>query len=705
MLDINLRRRLPMILQTEASECGLASLAMVAHWYGYRSDLPELRRRYPLSLKGTTLKTLMQIADGLGFATRPLRLELSELQQLRLPCILHWDLNHFIVLRKMAGNIAIVHDPAVGVLRLSPEKLSRHFSGVALELLPTARFKPHEAPPRVRATQLVGNIAGLRRSLANLLCLAFAIEVFAVVSPLFLAWVVDHALVSADRDLLVTLVLGFTLLLILQSAVTALRGWMLMGLNASLRIQSRSNLFSHLLKLPMAFFETRHLGDIMSRFGSQEAILQAITSELVEALLDGLMAVITLLIMVLFAPGLTAVVVVGALLYAALRWASYSALRQASAESIVWSARRDTHFLETLRGIHTIKLFNAQNERRAYWLNLSVEALNRHLTVEKLRLLFRVANGFVLSGTLILVIWLGATRVLDGALSLGLLLAFIAYKTQFLNRVSELINKSFDLTMLRLHGERLADVALTAPEARNPAGLPSSLIKAAGIEVKNLSFRYGAYEPWVLRNLSFRIHEGESVAIVGPSGCGKTTLLRLLTGLLQPTEGEILVGGEPLHRVSLEAYRSMLGVVMQEDHLFAGSVADNISFFAERPDQHRILACARAAAIHDDIAAMPMGYGTLIGDMGTVLSGGQKQRVLLARALYRQPRMLFLDEATSHLDIERERAVNDALRKRGITMVVIAHRPDTILASDRIIQLQKVVEGQDGPAARPVQIA
>jgi len=697
MLHVSLRQRLPIVLQTEASECGLASLAMVAGWHGHRSGLSELRRQYRLSLKGITLRDLIQIANNLGFAARPLRLELSELQQLQLPCILHWDLNHFVVLKKVTGKSAVIHDPAVGVQRLSLDKLSRHFTGVALELLPTARFERHEKPPRVRVGQLLGQITGLRRSLANLLCLALALEVFAIVSPLFLAWVVDHALASADRDLLTTLVLGFTLLLVLQSAVTALRGWMVMGVNASLRVQSRSNLFSHLLSLPTSFFETRHLGDVMSRFGSQEVILQAITSELVESVLDGFMAVITLLIMVLFAPGLTAVVVVGALVYAALRWASYAALRQASAEAIVWTARRDTHFLETLRGIHTIKIFNAQNDRRAYWLNLSVEAINRQLTVDKLRLLFRIANGFVLGGVSILVIWLGATRVLSGGFSVGLLLAFIAYKDQFFNRVTELINKAVDLTMLRLHGERLADVVLAAPEAKEAT--PQSYVpKATTIEVKNVSFRYGAYEPWILRDLSFSIQERESVAIVGPSGCGKTTLLKLLTGLLQPTEGEILIDGEPLRRVGLEAYRSSLGVVMQEDQLFAGSIADNISFFADRPDQDHIVACAKAAAVHDDIVGMPMGYGTLIGDMGTVLSGGQKQRVLLARAMYKRPSILLLDEATSHLDVAREKAVNDALRDQQITRIVIAHRPETIRSSDRIIELQALADAQLTPA-------
>lgn len=684
-LGLRLRRRLPLILQTEASECGLAGLAMIAQFFGYRSGLADLRRAYGTSLKGATLKDVICTADQIGFASRPLRLDLAEIRQLRTPCLLHWDLNHFVVLESVGLKHIVIHDPAVGVRRMSMDEASRHFTGVALELTPTAKFQPSAAPPRVKLSQLLGHIVGVKRALGQLLGLALAIEVFAMVSPLFLGWVVDQAIVSADRDLLMTLVIGFSLLLMLQTAVAAMRGWIVMGLNASLKVQSRSNLFSHLINLPSAFFQARHLGDIMSRFGSQETILQALTSEMVEAVLDGLMAVITLSIMFIFAPGLASVVLVGALFYAVLRWASYKPLRQASVEAIVWGARRDSHILETLRGIHTIKLFNAQEERRVHWLNLLVETVNRQLTTDKLRLLFRTVNRLLLGLLAIIVIWLGARRILDGGLSVGMLLAFIAYKDQFLSRVSELINKTVDLTMLRLHGERLADIALTAPEARGPIAASDVESLPASIELRNVSFRYSEHEPWILSGLNLRIDAGEFVAISGPSGCGKSTLLKLLAGLLQPTGGKILINGRPTP--PLGAYRAMLGVVMQEDQLFAGSIGDNICFFAERPDDDRIRACAQLAAVHDDIAAMPMGYSTLIGDMGTVLSGGQKQRVLIARALYRRPSILLLDEATSHLDVRREKSVNDALCRTRMTRIIIAHRQESVRAADRVIAL------------------
>lgn len=697
--------RLPMTLQSEATECGLACLAMVGGYHGLAHGLPELRSQMSMSQRGANLKDLIVMAQRLGFSARPVRLELDELPQLRTPCILHWNLTHFVVLKSASADGVVVHDPAVGVRRLPMSAVSRHFTGVALELTPVEGFEPAEPPPRVKLGALLGRVVGLRGTLAQLFLIAVAIEMFAVLSPLFLQWVVDHALLTADRNLLLVLALGFGLLMLLRTAVAAMRGWMLIGLASTLKVQGPSNLFSHLVHLPASFFEARHLGDIVSRFGSQETILRAITVDVVEAVLDGVLVVLTLVIMVLFAPLLAALVVSGAVVYGLLRWAAWRPLRDASSEAIVWSARRSSHLLETLRGIKTIKLFNSQEARRTHWLNLAIEAVNRDVVTQKLQLGLRAANMLLVGTLAIAVVWLGAQRVIDNQMTVGVLLAFLAYKDQFLTRVGNLIDRASDLAMLRLHAERLADIALARPEPRGlPTGDEGPRLPAA-LEVRDLRFRYSDSDPWVLDGLSLRVEAGETVAIVGRSGCGKSTLLKILASLLSPTDGEVLVDGEPLRPQNLARWRSMIGVVMQDDQLFAGSVADNICFFAAQPDARHLEACARLACVHEEIAAMPMGYSTLIGDMGTVLSGGQKQRILIARALYREPCVLLLDEATSHLDTDNESAVSAAIRATQVTRIIIAHRQETIRSADRVIDLDALRQSRAGrPSRRAMEL-
>jgi ATP-binding cassette, subfamily B, bacterial CvaB/MchF/RaxB len=679
-------RRLPLFLQTEAAECGLASIGMVACFHGHRIDLAALRRRFAVSLKGSTLAFLMQVAGKLHLAPRPLRLELEELPQLRAPCILHWDLNHFVVLKAADSRGVLIHDPAVGPRRLTTAQVSKHFTGIALELTPTSDFKPEDERRRVRLRDLLGPVSGLHRSLAQVFVLALALQAIALVMPFYMQWAVDGAVVSADRDLLTVLGLGFLLLTVIHVALTALRSWVVLYLSTTLNLQWLANVFSHLLRLPVSYFEKRHLGDVVSRFGAVNTIQRTLTSSFVEALIDGVMAVVTLAMMFVYNVGLTAIALSAVLFYGCLRWAFYDPLKRATEEHIVHAAKQQSHFLETVRGVQSIKLFGRQDERRSRWLNLVVDAVNQDLVSQKLGLGFRFANGLAFGVERIAIVWLGALLVLDGGLSVGMLFAFISYKDQFTARVAGLIDKAIDLRMLNLQGERLADIVLTPPEEESPHAAADAI--DASLEARGISFRYSDMEPFVLLDCSFTVAPGESVAIVGPSGGGKTTLVKLMLGLLAPTDGKIFAGGLDIHKLGIDRYRKRVGTVMQDDQLFAGSIADNICFFDPAPDQAAIEHFARLAAVHDDIAAMPMAYNTLIGDMGAALSGGQKQRILLARAMYKRPRILFLDEATSALDVQKERAVNDAIRSLKLTRIIIAHRPETIASAERVIVLQ-----------------
>jgi ATP-binding cassette subfamily B protein RaxB len=684
--------RVPVILQTEAAECGLACLAMAVAPHGLRTDLPTLRQRFSLSLKGATVADLVRMADALQFSARALRAEMDHLPQLRLPCVLHWDLNHFVVLTELTRREAVVHDPARGVRRMPLTELSQHFTGVVLEVSPAPGFVPHTERQAVTLRQLLGHVTGLKRSLGQIFLLALALEAFVLLSPFFLQWVVDGALVSADRDLLVTLGIGFGLLVLLQVATGAIRSWAVLYLSATLNLQWLSNVFAHLMRLPMGWFETRHTGDIVSRYGAVQHIQETMTTSFIEAVLDGLLVVMTLAMMWIYSGTLTAIALGCVGVYALLRWAFFRPLRDATEEAIVHDAKRSTHFLESLRGVQSIKLFNRQHDRQAQYMNRVVDAMNANIATRKLDLMFGVMHKAAFGLERIAVVWVGALLVMDQRLSVGMLFAFIAYKEQFALRVSGLIDKGVELKMLKLQGERLADIVLTAPES--PAEMPPREVEPR-LELRSISFRYSDAEAPVLHGLNLIIEPGESVAISGPSGCGKTTLLKLMFGIHTPQAGDIRVGGVPLNQLGLHAWRDMIGTVMQDDQLFAGSIIDNVSFFELNADLAWVEECARLACVHEEIAAMPMGFHTLIGDMGASISGGQKQRLLLARALYKRPKILFLDEATSALDIERERMVNQAIRGLQLTRVIVAHRPETLASAGRVVVLSHGQVAQD----------
>ncbi|MDP2369879.1 peptidase domain-containing ABC transporter [Rhodoferax sp.] len=684
------------ILQSESSECALACLAMVANAHALHVDLSDLRRRFPVSLKGATLQQLIAHASTLNFSSRPLRLELDELAQLSLPCILHWDLNHFVVLKKVGrGNITIL-DPAVGERRLPMAEVSRHFTGVALELTPNADFKPADQHQRVALSALTGKVLGLKRSLLQIFAVAVVLELFALAAPLLNQLVVDDAIATHDADLLSVLIIGFAMLLVIQTAVGLARSWMVMVLGQSLALQWASNVFAHLVKLPVEYFEKRHLGDVVSRFGAVGAIQKTLTTSVIEAVLDGIMGLAALGMMLLYSFKLTAVVVGSVVVYGLLRWVAYRPFRDAAAERLIVAARENTHFLETLRAITPLKLFGREQERRARWQNLLVEVQNRDLRTAKMNIGFSTANTFVFGIENLLVFWIGAGLVMQAgspgagaasAFTIGMLFAFISYKGQFTGRVSALINYAVEIKMLSLHAERLGDIVLTPAEKDD---VPSNDLAhlQPSIELRGVSFRYGEGEPWVLKDTNLTLPAGQSVAIVGASGCGKTTLLKVLLGLLAPQEGEVLYGGIPVKQLGVQNYRRRIGTVMQEDVLLAGSIADNISFFDVQANDEAIQACAQVAAVHEDIARMPMGYQTLVGDMGSSLSGGQKQRLLLARALYKKPKVLALDEATSHLDIANEQRVTQALSQLPLTRIIVAHRPETIAGAQRVVSLQ-----------------
>jgi len=539
----------------------------------------------------------------------------------------------------------------------------------------------------VHSWQLLGVASGFKGTIAQILTLSFALEVFAIAMPFFLHLVVDRVVVSRDRDLLTVLGIGFGTLVVIQVAVTSVRALVGVYLSTNINLRLLTNLFNHMLRLPLAWFEKRNLGDIVSKFRSVDAIQRTLSTTFVETAVDGVMVILTLVVMGFYSFTLTGIVLVAAFLYAAARWVFYYPQRFATDEQLAHEGRSSTHFIETLRGMMAIKLNLREAERRSAYQNLIVDQTNALVRVQNVGILQRASNALVFGVENVVVIWVGALLVLDGQFTVGMLYAFIGFKLVFLGRVINLVEKWNEFRMLDLHAERVADIALAQPEQMSPP-LPGDMTSGPlAIEARDVGFAYGP-EGFVFRNVSVNVAPGETVAIVGASGSGKTTLIKVLLGLLPATEGEVRVNGRNLADWDAAQYRARVGAVMQDDQLFVGTIEDNISFFDTEHDPERVRESAKAAMIHDEIMAMPMQYNTIVGSLGMALSGGQKQRVLLARALYRRPKVLFLDEAFDQLDMALERRISTSLAlDRMMSLVIVSHRPETASSAGKRLEL------------------
>lgn len=686
-LNFSLRNKTPVILQSEASECGVACLAMVAGHYGLNIDLFTFRERFGSSAQGVTLLSLSHIADRAGMKSRALALDLDEIKQLKLPCVIHWGMNHYVVLTKVRKSSFVVHDPAMGKRVIGLQEMSNFFTGVAFELWPDKSFKQEKAKTRLKLIDLMRNIVGLKGTLIKIFAFSVVIEAIGLLLPIGTQMVTDHVIMAHDQSLLAVICIGLVSFTLFRTFISMLRAWTSLTLNTLTNIQWKTTLFDHLAGLPLAFFEKRHLGDIQSRFTSLDTIRSVFTNSIVTGVIDSIMTVGLLVMLTLYGGWLVWVVVGFTACYAIMRLATYRFYRRVSEEQVIKGARSSSHFMETLYGIATIKALNLKNIRSKHWLNINIEACNAGIKQTRFDMMFSGVNTFISSLDQVVILWLGAIMVIDNNMTLGMFMAFNAYRGQFSQRASSLIDLFMQTRMLSLHNERLSEIVFTEPETEMPVRRVFDHNSAVELQIKNLSYQYDPFSQPIFSNLNLTIAPGESIALVGPSGIGKTTLLKVMCGLLAPTTGDVYANNLDINKIGLNNYRLSTACVLQEDRLFSGSIAENISCFEENIDQEFVEQCARHSNIHDEIMKMPMGYETLVGELGLGISGGQKQRLLIARALYRKPSILFMDEATSHLDISNESHINQAISNLSITRVIVAHRPSTIASADRVIDL------------------
>ena len=684
-------RRLRHIPQHQQSECGLACLAMIADFHGLRLDLAAARARAGGAGRGHTLQALMEAAGKLGLSGRPLKLEMEELAQLKLPCILHWNLDHYVVLEKVRKQRALILDPAGERRWWRIAQLDTRFTGVALELAPRAEFRPADLRGALPLRSIARSFDRLARTLAGLTIIALAMQILSLAPPILSQILIDEVTTSQDSELLRSMLIAMALLAAITIPLRLLQGWIGIWLSTSISLQTSRNLTRRLFSLPVRFFRERHVGDVVSRMQSLSPIIRFATGSVVTGIVNLLKVSLAGLAMLIYSPVLMLISLAGLALRAGLVWSVLPVQRRLARDGLVAGAKQSSAMLESLRGSETVKALAGESERLTVWQTHLVDKLN--LDVRSARIGMYSGAGLSALGEAEQIAFLGAgvLALFNGRITLGALFAFMTLRGRFSAALGALIALFQQAYMLRLHAERLGDIV--EHEAEPEDGLPVARFRGA-FEAQELGFAYGSNERFVLRGFSCCIEPGQLAVMTGPSGSGKSTLLKLLAGLESPTEGCLLADGTEVQRLHRRDYRRQLGLVLQGDVLFRGSIAENISFFDPAPDADLIDEVARLAAVDDDIRQFPMGMATQIGDMGSNLSGGQAQRVLLARALYRRPKALILDEATSHLDPATEERVVEMLKNLGITIVCAAHRPAILRYADQVLDLSPAPGGR-----------
>ncbi|MDF0490152.1 peptidase domain-containing ABC transporter [Sphingomonas sp. H39-1-10] len=689
-------------LQSEAAECGLACLAMAANMVGSEIDLAWLRQHFPSSIRGMNLRQMGDVAHSIGMTARAVRCEPDELQKLQTPAVLHWGLHHFVVLQRARGSRIRIFDPSRGYRNVRAEEVNLCFTGVALELAASPSFQRQAERPPFSPFSLIRWSREVKSGLIQAMLLSFVLQVYMIAAPLYMQTAIDGGALRGDKGLLITLAIGFACFALFNAGAQALRAIVLQRLSAVLSWDMSRRLFHHLIRLPLPWFERRKLADTMTRFQAIEPIKTLITTGLVGSMLDGFLSISMLALMFVYSPSLAAVALTGFLLYLIVRVATIRLTVSYAAEAFRASISEQGKRMETLRSIQTIKIMSGESQRESVWANKQAALVKAQQGNTLVTSLIGVFQQLIETSTIILIVYLAASEIIEGRFSVGALYAFVSYRQQFSTKISGMVDQMISWRLLDVYNTRIADVVLT-PIEHGIESEPNSLPELRGnLEVASAAFRYGPGEPVIFKDVSFTIEAGESVAIVGRSGCGKSTLLKVICGLYPLTAGEIGVDGLPLSVWGPRAIRSAFGVVMQNDDLLPGSVLENVGFFDEEIDVDRAWECLRQAAVADEIRRLPMAEHSYVGDIGSALSGGQRQRILLARALYKKPRFLVLDEATAHLDGERESRINEYLRSLAITRLVVAHRLETISAADRVLLLtpEGVVELGSGAEYR-----
>ena len=665
---------------------GLACLTMCAWLLGSRIDPLRLRAKFPNSADPSP-RSLEKMASSIGLSGRLVRSELDGLVDLRLPAILRWGLDWYVVLDRMKAGRARIFHPAIGWTWVPAMRLDEKFSGIALEVSAPPGFTRSAERRPISAFKLLAWSPSTIRDTIRVLLLSALAQVFVIFGPLYGRLIVDDVIPQANRDLLFVLAIGFTMLVFFNAAATVLRELSLQHLSGVMSWDMTRHIFRRLLSLPLPWFEKRTTADIMQNVVSIETIAQFFSRYLTAIFVDGFMSAASLMMLVILSPRLAAVSLIVFTFYCVLRLLFVPLNKALQIRALDALVTDRGHRMDTIRAIQTIKTMASEHSREANWTTRFAENIQANLKSAAATSIFSTGQASMTALASIAILYIGAKLVLSGNMTVGLLLAAIAYETQFSSRAMSLLEQYVAWRMLDVHVARVADIVLTAPEPEI-GQITTDLSPTDGsIEVENVSFRYSDDAPLILDRVSFRVEAGEHVAIMGSSGVGKSTLIKIMCGLYAPIAGVVRLNGRPISEWGAGTARGAIGVVIQNDQLLSGSIADNISFFDPQIDAKRLWECLAIAGIADEVARLPLREWTQVGEVGQAFSGGQRQRLFLARVLYKQPKLLILDEATSHLDVALEGRILTSLAELKTTVIIVAHRPETVARANRVLLL------------------
>lgn len=696
-------KKFPFTHQHDAMDCGPACIKMIAEHYGRHYTMETLRQKCHISREGVSLLGISDAAESIGFKTVGVHLSFEQLKNdVPMPCIVHWKQRHFVVVYKIKKDTVYVADPGHGLVKYNTQEFLNGWistrnegsdEGIALLLEPQPDFyvAEGEMPDKAKFSFILQYLKPYKKLIFQLFLGMLFGTLLQLIFPFFTQSIVDYGIGNSNLGFVTLILVAQLTLYAAQTAVEFIRSWILLHISTRINISIISDFLIKLMKLPIGFFDTKMIGDLMQRIGDHHRIESFLTSSTLNTIFSIVTFIVFAVVLAFYSPKLLVVFLIGSILYVLWvvvflkyrRELDYKRFAQASAEQ--------SNLIQMITGMQEIKLNNSERQKRWEWENIQAKLFK--ISIKGLSLSqWQQSGAFFINETKnILISFLSARAVIQGDMTLGMMMAVQTIVGQLNSPIGQIIGFIQSAQDARISLERLGEIHNKTDETQNEEGRVSIFPEDKSLEIRNLTFHYDPLQDAVLKDLSLVIPQGKVTAIVGMSGSGKTTLVKLLLGFYPPNKGSIRIGGVNLNNVEPKAWRSKCGSVMQDGFIFSDSIARSIAIGEEHIDEQRLLHAAKIANIQEMIESLPLGYNTKVGQEGNGISQGQKQRILIARAVYKNPDYFFMDEATNALDANNERVIMENLQSffKGRTVVIVAHRLSTVKNADQIVVLNQ----------------